>query len=79
MKTKKKKRSPMSAAQYQKALDTLGLSQRRAALHLLNCEERTSRHWALGTRPVPNTVANFLRYLIASKTSGDQAIEKLEA
>lgn len=67
----------MRAADYRKAMDTLGLSQVDGA-KLLGVDERTSRRWANDEREIPAPVARFLRYLIATKKSGASAIKKLE-
>jgi DNA-binding transcriptional regulator YiaG len=76
--TTSSKNIPMSGDEYLAALKKLGLSQRRAALHLLGVDERSARHWTAGTRPVSPLAARFLRYLIATGKTGDYAIKKLE-
>ena len=71
----------MSAKEYQAAIDKLELSQRRSG-KLLGVNERSVRRWVEGSRPVPPFAARFLRYLIATRKSGEKAIEildKLEA
>jgi hypothetical protein len=68
----------MTGKEYEAALAQLGLSQRRAAIHLLGLNERTSRHYVAGSRPVPPLAARFLRYLIATGKTGEYAIKKLE-
>jgi len=64
---------PMSARQFEKALDTLGLDQVRAA-ELLNVTDRAIRFWISGRRPVSGTAEAFLRYLLSTKTTGAQAL-----
>jgi hypothetical protein len=66
----------MTAADYRKVIAKLGLSQARASV-LLGVDERTSRRWAAGERTIPPPVARFLHYLLATKTSGDDAIATL--
>jgi hypothetical protein len=68
----------MNGKEFEKALVQLGLSQRRAALHLLGLNERTVRRWVTDEAAVLPPAAQFLRYLIATKKSGDYAIKKLE-
>lgn len=58
----------MTANQYRALLETLGLTQGRAAL-VLGVDERTSRKWALGERPVSDTAATFLTYLVATRNT----------
>lgn len=67
----------MTAEQYRKAIDRLGLSQ-VAAAELLGVDERTSRRWAIGERDIPAPVVRFLRYLIATRTSGADAMKILK-
>jgi hypothetical protein len=57
---------PMTNDQYRGAIDLLGLNQQQAA-RLLGSNERTSRRWALGERPVPPLVSKVLRYMIAKR------------
>lgn len=80
----------MSPQEYRDALDTLGLSQRKAA-RLLGVNEKTSRDWAdLRREPVaadappqrkppgpPGPAANFLRYMIAAGLIADQVFATL--
>ena len=70
--------STMGGKEYEKALAQLGLSSRRAAIHLLGVNERSARDWVADKVRVPTPAANFLRYLIATKKTGDYAIKKLE-
>jgi hypothetical protein len=79
----------MSPQEYRDALETLGLSQRKAA-ELLGVNEKTSRDWAdLRKPPVepgsphrrapgpPGPAAHFLRYMIAAGVSADQVFRTL--
>lgn len=65
----------MTAKQYSDAIERLGLTQVGAA-RFLGVDERTSRRWIAGERPIPEPVAKFLRYLIAAKVAPDE-VEKL--
>jgi hypothetical protein len=56
----------MTANQYRATIETLGLTQVGAA-RILGVDERTSRKWALGERPVPATVSGFLTYLCETR------------
>jgi len=67
----------MTPAAYREALDTLGLSQ-LAAARLLGVNGRTSRRWA-SDRDVLPPAARFLQYLIATGTTGEQAMAVLDA
>ena len=67
----------MTAAQFVKALDDLGISKEEASL-LLGTDERTPRRWASGERDVPGPVVRFLRYLLATKKSGSYAIKQIK-
>ena len=53
----------MTALQYRKALETLGLSQ-QAAADLIGFGRRTSQGYALGEYPVHSAVAILLRLLL---------------
>ena len=66
----------MTADEYRTAIETLGLSQVEAA-RLLGVDARTSRRWASGQREVPPPAMRFLRYLIATKKTGEQAMRVL--
>ena len=66
----------MTADEYRTAIETLGLSQIEAAC-LLGVGARTSRRWASGEREVPPPAVRFLRYLIATKKTGEQAMRVL--
>jgi hypothetical protein len=56
----------MTHTQYRAALAALGLTVVGAA-RLLDVDERTSRRWAMGDRPIPGTVARFLSFLISAQ------------
>jgi DNA-binding transcriptional regulator YiaG len=66
----------MTADEYREAIGMLGLSQ-VAAARLLGVDERTSRRWVSGEREVAPPAVRFLRYLIATKKTGEQAIRVL--
>jgi hypothetical protein len=66
----------MTADEYRNAIAALGLSQVEAST-LLGVDERTSRRWAIGEREIPPPVERFLRYLLATGTRGETAIEIL--
>jgi DNA-binding transcriptional regulator YiaG len=66
----------VSPQEYADAIDTLGLSQ-LAAAKLLGVDGRTSRRWISGERDVPEPAARFLRYLIATRKTGEQAMRVL--
>lgn len=66
----------MTADEYRASIETLGLSQ-VAAAKLLGVDDRTSRRWATGERDVPPPAARFLRYLIATRKTGEQAMKVL--
>ena len=68
----------VTADEYRAAIARLDLSQ-VAAARLLGVDDRTSRRWATGERDVPPPVQRFLRYLIATKRSGEYAMRKLAA
>jgi len=66
----------MTAAEYRDLIAALGLSQVAAAI-LLGVDERTSRRWASGEREIPPPVERFLRYLLATGSTGKAAIKML--
>jgi transcriptional regulator with XRE-family HTH domain len=66
----------MTADEYRKTIDQLGLTQSGAA-RLLGVDERTSRRWALGERDIPPPAERFLRYLLLTGRSGESAVKKL--
>ena len=68
----------MTADQYRHIIARLGLSQ-TAAAQLLGVDERTSRRWANGERDIPAPAVRFLQYLIATKKTGEQATQILDA
>lgn len=67
----------MTPDDYREAIEKLGLSQ-IAAARLLGVDERTSRRWANGERDVPAPAARFLRYLIATRKTGESAARVLD-
>lgn len=67
----------MTPDEYRDAIARLDLSQ-VAAARLLGVDERTSRRWATGEREVPPPAVRFLRYLIATRKTGEQAMRVLE-
>lgn len=67
----------MSPDEYRDALARLDLTQ-VAAARLLGVDERTSRRWATGERDVPPPAVRFLRYLIATRKTGAQAMKVLD-
>src|ERR1017187_1361118 len=69
-------RHAMTPDEYREALLTLGLSQ-IAAARLLGVDARTSRRWISGERDLPPPAVRFLRYLIARKITGAQAMRAL--
>lgn len=56
----------MTANQYRKAIEALGLSQHRAA-EFLGVSPRTSQGYALGEYPVPQSIAKLLRLMLKLK------------
>lgn len=66
----------MTKDEYREAIERLGLSQ-IAAAKLLGVDDRTSRRWATGERDVPGPAVRFLRYLMATRKSGAQALKVL--
>ena len=66
----------MTADEYRDAIALLDLSQ-VAAARLLGVDDRTSRRWATGERDVPPPAERFLRYLIATRKTGEQAMKVL--
>jgi DNA-binding transcriptional regulator YiaG len=63
--------------EYRETIARLDLSQ-AAAARLLGVDERTSRRWATGERDVPPPAVRFLRYLIATRKTGAQAMRVFE-
>jgi DNA-binding transcriptional regulator YiaG len=66
----------VTSDEFRDTIERLGLSQ-IAAARLLGVDARTSRRWASGERDIPPPVVRFLRYLIATKKTGDQAMRVL--
>ena len=66
----------MTPVEYREVIEGLGLSQ-IAASRLLGVDARTSRRWASGERDIPPPAVRFLRYLIATKKTGEQAMRML--
>ena len=56
----------MTSKQYRKAIESLGLSQQKAA-HWLGISPRTSQNYALGQTRIPEPVAKLLRLVIKLK------------
>ena len=68
--------APMTGAEYRSVLDTLGLTQERAA-RILGVHPLTSHGWATGKHRVHETAARFLRFLIAANLSASTAVDVL--
>ena len=66
----------MTPDEYRQAIERLGLSQ-VAAARLLGVDARTSRRSASGERDVSPPAVRFLRYLIATRKTGEQAMRML--
>jgi DNA-binding transcriptional regulator YiaG len=66
----------MTSDEYRETIERLGLSQ-IAAARLLGVDARTSRRWASGERDIPPPAARFLRYLVATNRTGEQAMRVL--
>jgi hypothetical protein len=60
----------MTANQYRKALETLEMSQAKAA-EFLGLSLRSSQGYALGEYPVPEAIAKLLRLMIRLKLKPD--------
>ena len=67
----------MTSTEYREAIAALGLNQAGAA-KLLGVDDRTSRRWACDEREVPETVARFLRLMIARKITPAQVHKALD-
>ena len=61
----------MTPTQYKATISRLDLTQVGAA-RFLGVDERTSRRWIAGERPIPEPVSRFLRFLVAAKITPDQ-------
>jgi DNA-binding transcriptional regulator YiaG len=68
--------APMSANEFNRVIDKLGLTQQSAA-RLLDINPRTVRHWAAGDYAVLPPAARFLRYLAKAKISPIEVMETL--
>jgi DNA-binding transcriptional regulator YiaG len=68
----------MTADQFRTAIDKLGLSQ-AAAARLLGVGEKIVHRWANGECDIPPPAVRFLHYLIASRTTGEQAMTILNS
>lgn len=67
----------MTADQYAKAIDALGLTKIEAA-ELLGVDVRTIERYLDGTREVAPSAMRFLNFLLATKRSGSYAIKMLK-
>jgi len=61
---------PMNSAEFRAALDSLGLSQVRAA-KLFGASDKAARNWAAGRNKVPYAVAILLRLMVDRKIAPD--------
>jgi len=68
----------MTARQYERALEILGLTHEQAA-QLLDVTKRASHHWASKNRKIPGPAEAYLRHLIATGTTGAKALEIQQA
>jgi hypothetical protein len=75
---------PMNAEEYRRSLAAVGLIEsdvppprHHGAALLLGIDSRTSQKWWYGERAVSGPAAAFLRYLIATGTSAEQAMRIL--
>jgi len=66
----------MTANEFNKAIEALGLTLNEAAV-LLAVHPRTIRRYANGEREVAGPVYTLLEYLIARRTKGRNAIKTL--
>jgi hypothetical protein len=66
----------MTAEQFSKAINALGLTPVEAAV-LLDVHPRTTRRWANDEREIPGPVASFLNYLVRNRKKGRNAIRDL--
>lgn len=66
----------MTPDKYREAIAALGLTQVGAA-RLLDVDERTSRRWANGERPIPGTVARFLTFLLSAGIKPDEVMKAM--
>jgi enterochelin esterase-like enzyme len=65
----------MTAKQYRDAIQTLGMSQTRAA-QFFKVDDQTSRRWALGQSEIPEAVAMLPRLMIRLRLKPEQLTEK---
>jgi len=65
------KPSHMTANQYRKAIEALGMSQ-QAAADFLGVSLRTSQGYALDEYPVPEAIAKLLRLMVRLKLKPDE-------
>jgi hypothetical protein len=68
----------MTATQFSKALDKIGITQHEAA-QLLRVHPRTTRRWANDEREIPGPVFSYLDMLTRNKASRRFAIESIRA
>jgi DNA-binding transcriptional regulator YiaG len=73
-----KREAERAADEYRALIDQLGLSQITAA-KLLGVDPRTSRRWASGAVAYHSSAQSFLRYLVKTGESGDEAMRVLRA
>ena len=66
---------PMTGAEYDKALDRLGLSNRFFCQHIIGVEDKTGRNWKSEASPVPGAVAALLRMAVKLKLSAERLAE----
>jgi enterochelin esterase-like enzyme len=65
----------MTAKQYRDAIQTLGMSQTRAA-QFFKVDDQTSRRWALGQSEIPEAAAMLPRLMIRLRLKPEQLTEK---
>jgi DNA-binding transcriptional regulator YiaG len=61
----------MTSKQYRKAIESLGLSQQKAA-RWLGVSPRTSQNYALGETRIPEPVAKLLRITVKLKLKPEE-------
>ena len=57
----------MTPTRFRECLAFLGLSQRGLA-PVLGCTDRTTRHWAAGSHPIPPAIADWLEEWVRVRT-----------
>jgi hypothetical protein len=62
----------MTAEEFRKMLESLGLTRSTAAV-VLAVHPRTTRRWANGERAIPGPVNSFLRYLLDARMQAANA------